>query len=117
MKKYTIISLSAVIMFGAMSLYAMDRYNGFVHCPKVDRNLSYGDTDAKTNGAVSELHMFLDSYHGRGGAEGILLGAGKYGPKTAAEIKAFQKENGLEGLGMVGPKTRALIQKKCNAGN
>ena len=115
--KYISIFVLTLVVVTTTTALAMDRYNGFVYCPKIDRNISYGDIDVKTNNSVSELHKFLDSSHGRGGVQGILLGSGRYGPKTEAEVKEFQKANGLEGLGMVGPKTRILIKQRCNTGN
>ncbi|MBM3696746.1 MAG: peptidoglycan-binding protein [Actinobacteria bacterium] len=35
---------------------------------------------------------------------------GKFGPKTEAAVKAFQKKSGLKVDGIVGPKTRTAIR-------
>ena len=54
---------------------------------------------------VSDLQTFLQ-------ARGYLSGdsiTGYFGPLTSAAVKAFQKENGIEAIGTVGPKTRAQI--------
>lgn len=37
---------------------------------------------------------------------------GFFGPKTKAAVSAYQKQNGLEAVGMTGPKTRALLNKE-----
>lgn len=38
-----------------------------------------------------------------------LVPDGKYGPLTQARVKEFQRNNGLEPVGEVGPRTRALL--------
>ncbi len=50
---------------------------------------------------------------------GLLTGdsvTGYYGPKTRAAVMEFQKRQGLEQLGNVGPKTRALLNRGLAAG-
>lgn len=39
--------------------------------------------------------------------------SGFYGPVTREAVRKFQKDNGLEQVGFVGPKTRALFMAKC----
>ena len=39
-----------------------------------------------------------------------------FGPATEAAVKAYQKANGLEQVGVVGPKTRALLNKGTTSG-
>src|SRR5262245_35391403 len=53
---------------------------------------------------VSSLQQFLKS-------GGYFSGdvTGFFGPLTKTAVSGFQKANGLEGLGMVGPKTIALL--------
>lgn len=47
---------------------------------------------------------------GYGRADGAaLVENGKFGPNTEAAVIKFQKEHGLEGLGVVGPKTLAAL--------
>lgn len=47
---------------------------------------------------------------GYGRADGTeLVENGKFGPNTEAALIKFQKEHGLEGLGVVGPKTLAAL--------
>jgi len=45
--------------------------------------------------------------------EGVYSGpiTGYFGPLTEAGVKAFQEKNGLEQVGIVGPKTRALLNQ------
>jgi hypothetical protein len=69
-------------------------------CYQFTRNLSYG-----MNGAdVLELQKALT-------AKGFMTVTpnGNFGPATQAAVIAFQKANGLEQVGMMGPKTRALL--------
>lgn len=56
---------------------------------------------ARLNFAAGGKHAVLD---GR-----PLKVDGEFGPKTRKVVVAFQKANGLEGLGMVGPKTWRLL--------
>lgn len=39
-----------------------------------------------------------------------------FGPKTRAAVMAFQKRQGIEQLGIVGPKTRSLLNKGISSG-
>lgn len=69
-------------------------------CFQFTSNLSFG-----MNGpAVLELQKAL-------AAKGYLTATpnGQFGPATRAAVIAFQKANGLEQVGMAGPKTRALL--------
>lgn len=69
-------------------------------CYQFTRNLVRG-----MNGAdVTELQKILI-------AKGYMTVAanGHFGPATEAGVKAYQKANGLEQVGAVGPKTRALL--------
>ena len=65
----------------------------------VMKNGSKGDS-------VKELQKFLNDKLGL-----KLTADGKLGAKTVAAIKKWQKENGLKADGVVGPKTRALMEK------
>lgn len=56
--------------------------------------------------SVKELQKFLNDKLGL-----KLTADGKLGAKTVAAIKKWQKENGLKADGIVGPKTRALMEK------
>lgn len=82
------------------------------NCPDIFSDLKKGDTDITTAGQVSRLQYFLNTRR----APGALLHTGlapirggTYGAKTEQYVKLFQKSIGLQGLGMVGPKTRSKI--------
>ena len=79
-------------------------------CPQLTRDLGPGDTDATTNGEVSLLQKFLIEHH-YNSAQGVTGTFDEGATKT--NLVRFQKDNGLQGLGVVGPKTRAVIQAKC----
>lgn len=69
-------------------------------CFQFTRNLSFGMSGAD----VLELQKAL-------AAKGFMTATpnGNFGPATQAAVIAFQKANGLEQVGMAGPKTRALL--------
>ncbi|MFZ2555532.1 MAG: peptidoglycan-binding protein, partial [Minisyncoccia bacterium] len=69
-------------------------------CYKFALALSFGMRGAE----VLELQKVL-------AAKGFLTATpnGNFGPATLAAVKAFQAVNGLEQIGTVGPKTRALL--------
>ncbi len=75
-------------------------------CADISFNLGYTskDTDANNN-AVSMLQDFLS-------AKGYLTVSysGYFGRATKAAVIAFQKDNGINGTGYVGPITRAKIK-------
>ncbi len=75
-------------------------------CADISTNLGYTskDSDANNN-AVSMLQDFLS-------AKGYLTVpyAGYFGRATKAAVIAFQKDNGINGTGYVGPVTRAKIK-------
>ena len=73
-------------------------------------NLRYRSTDKATNGEVSLVQDFLQS-------KGYLNSepTGFFGIMTVNAVKAFQKANGIDATGYVGPLTRALIGEiSCN---
>lgn len=78
-----------------------------VYCPTITQNLQKGDRDRNTNGQVSELQKFLNSYYSQN------LSLGFFGPLTKKYVTKFQLENKLWGIGIVGPATRNAIAAKC----
>jgi peptidoglycan hydrolase-like protein with peptidoglycan-binding domain len=74
-------------------------------CLSLVNNLRYRDRDINKNGEVSALQDFLQS-------EGYLNSepTGYFGLLTFKAAKAFQKANGINPTGYVGPITRAKIQ-------
>ena len=85
--------------------------NVVTSCPTLTHDFGLGDTDVSTNGEVSLLQRFLIEHHYNGelGVTGM-FDAGA----TKTNLINFQKANGLEGLGVVGPKTRAMIVSICS---
>lgn len=73
-------------------------------CYQFTRNLSFG----MRGDEVLELQKALT-------AKGHMTVAanGNFGPATQAAVISFQKANGLEQVGSVGPKTRALLNASC----
>lgn len=73
-----------------------------VSAAAITTDLRYGSKGAQ----VTELQNFLIS-------KGYLQGeaTGSFFAKTLTAVKAFQKANGLSPTGLVGPQTRALINK------
>jgi peptidoglycan hydrolase-like protein with peptidoglycan-binding domain len=80
-------------------------------CVDLSRNLSVGETDARTGGEVSKLQRFL------GGSV-----TGYFGPLTLGLVQEWQASRGIvssgsaaaTGYGSVGPRTRAAM--KCTYG-
>ncbi len=85
-------------------------------CPLLTRNLAQGSIDEKINGPehfkgqVSHLQMFLKQYFGLTDTSFV---DGIFGPNTEKYVIQFQSRNGLDAVGMVGPKTRAKILSLC----
>lgn len=70
---------------------------------------NFGNTTLKNGSkgeAVKELQRFLNAKLNLG-----LVVDGSLGPKTIAVIKKWQKDNGLESDGLVGAKTKAMMNK------
>lgn len=71
-------------------------------------NLRRGSTDAATNGEVSKLQQFLAKDPA---IYPEALVTGYFGPLTEAAVKRWQAKNAIETVGVVGPKTRAVIKR------
>lgn len=80
----------------------------YYNCPTLSQNLYRGLSDYYTGGQVSALQQFLAS---RGYSQ---LVTGYFGPMTANNVAAFQREQGVYPVtGGVGPLTRAAIARVC----
>src|SRR3990167_8948396 len=74
-------------------------------CPTLSRTLARG---SRGNDVV-QLQQFLI-------AQGSLqsgLATGYFGVLTEASVKSWQSQNGVDSIGIVGPKTRAAIARAC----
>jgi peptidoglycan hydrolase-like protein with peptidoglycan-binding domain len=75
-----------------------------------------GSVDEKVNGPeffkgqVSYLQLFLQQYFDITDASFV---DGVYGPNTEYYVVQFQKQNGIDATGTVGPITRARITRFC----
>jgi peptidoglycan hydrolase-like protein with peptidoglycan-binding domain len=87
-----------LLLSPSVSLAAQDS------CPVLRNTLTYGATDARTNKEVSLLQKFLYPKYLNSSSTGY------FGSATVNAVKAFQKANGLEANGSVGPLTRAKIR-------
>jgi peptidoglycan hydrolase-like protein with peptidoglycan-binding domain len=79
-------------------------------CLDLTISLRYKDTDAKTDGQVSQLQDFLV-------AQGYITGnpTGYFGLVTLGGVKKFQSKYGFSPTGFVGPLTKAKIKEiSCN---
>ena len=75
-------------------------------CPTLSHTLARG---SRGNDVV-QLQQFLI-------AQGSLqsgLATGYFGVLTEASVRSWQSKNGVDAVGIVGPKTRATIAKMCN---
>ncbi len=80
--------------------------SGYGTCLDLKRNLTYLiSKDSNTNGEVTKLQNFLKN-------KGLLSGdsTGNFGALTLSAVKDFQKQNGLNTTGLVGPSTREAIK-------
>ena len=82
----------------------------FAHCPQITKSLIRGLKDATSTGEVSELQKFFADYY-QVKKEDVVTGF--FGSSTANYVRKFQKEQGLDQVGNVGPMTRGLIAKAC----
>ena len=87
--------------------YALDRFDKNTYVPAPEPVVPETKPVLKRgsqNGSVMLLQEFLNSKgYNCGQADGI------FGAKTEAQVKKFQKDNGLVADGIVGPRTWALI--------
>ncbi|MBA3733364.1 peptidoglycan-binding protein [Patescibacteria group bacterium] len=71
--------------------------------PPIDYSLSYGARDNSTTNAVSSLQQFLG-----------VSPTGYFGSITKSAVANWQSSNGLPAVGIVGPRTRAMMPMyKC----
>jgi peptidoglycan hydrolase-like protein with peptidoglycan-binding domain len=81
-------------------------------CIELAANVRHSDRDVAAKGAVSRLQDFLRE---RGHLQSE--STGYFGPMTLAAVQKFQRENGIEPTGFVGPLTRALLIRATCAPN
>ena len=95
--------------------------------PKTRAALNGGAQEASTSGSVLGASTFKFTQNLSLGSTGeevtklqerlVALGllsvepTGYFGPLTEAAVKQFQTQNGIEAIGIVGPKTRAALNK------
>lgn len=77
-------------------------------CFTFEHGIRYGQQDKGGNVDVDNLQNFLVN---KGYLKAAELGTGHFGKGTLRALKKFQKANGLEASGYVGPLTRAAIAK------
>lgn len=73
---------------------------------KIELKFSRALTQGAKGDDVKQLQEFLRTFTGAY-PEGLITGY--YGPNTKAAVKKFQEQNGIEPLGIVGPKTREKL--------
>lgn len=71
----------------------------------ITKTLHAGMKDEEVKALQSFLSQYPEFY-----PEGSVTGY--FGPKTEVAVKKFQEKNGLEPVGIVGPKTRSILAEK-----
>lgn len=79
-------------------------------CSAITYNLYRGMRDTNPNGPIVQLQRFLASRFGLNQND---IATGYFGPLTQSYVMAFQREQGLDQVGIVGPYTRAAIWSLC----
>lgn len=79
-------------------------------CSAITYNLSRGMRDSYANGPIVQLQRFLAARYGLNQNDVV---TGYFGPLTQSYVMAFQREQGLDQVGIVGPLTRAAIWNLC----
>lgn len=83
-----------------------------VQTVKMELKFSRVLTQGTTGDDVKQLQEFLKNYTGAY-PDGTVNGY--YGPRTAAAVKKFQAQNGIESIGIVGPKTQEKLNVLATA--
>jgi hypothetical protein len=85
-------------------------------CTNFSHDFMNGATDAKTDGEVSLLQIYLRD--AKVYPEALITGY--FGPATSRALQNWQQKHGItittQGIGMFGPKTRAEIARGCADG-
>lgn len=79
---------------------------------KIELKFSRVLTQGSKGDDVKQLQEFLRTFTGAY-PEGLVTGY--YGPNTKAAVKKFQEQNGIESVGIVGPKTREKLNVLVSA--
>ena len=80
------------------------------YCPTLTVTLQYGSRDARTQGQVTDLQIYLANYFDVS-EEGLV--SGFFGKNTERYVKKFQQQNNLPAFGIAGSQTRAKIASLC----
>ena len=80
------------------------------YCPTLTVTLQYGSRDARTQGQVTDLQIYLANYFDVS-EEGLV--SGFFGKNTERYVKKFQQQNNLPAFGIAGSQTRAKIASMC----
>lgn len=79
-------------------------------CMKVTALMNVGDTDAKKEGHVTLLQLFLIQHFKLNAGQYL---TGKYDKKTETLVKRLQKQAGFRQVGNFGPQTREYMRGLC----
>ncbi len=80
-------------------------------CPKIERSIARGASQATTTGEVGQLQQFIANHFNLDPKDIV---TGHFGSTTEGYLKKFQQEQGIAPAPMVGPLTRAAIARLCN---
>jgi hypothetical protein len=80
-------------------------------CPKIERSIGRGSSQATTTGEVGQLQQFIAEHFNLDPKEVV---TGHFGSTTEGYLRKFQQEQGIEPASTAGPLTRAAIARLCN---
>jgi hypothetical protein len=80
-------------------------------CPKIERSIGRGNSQATTTGEVGQLQRFIANHFNLDPKDVV---TGYFGSTTEGYLKKFQESQGIAPAPTVGPLTRAAIARLCN---